>query len=139
MKRHPQLLGDVNVRKARGISNDDIRDEWLVSRVTHHWGHVRRDIFVSTTEARRGPKAVTGLDARSPASHNDLLYALSSLGDLPTPQRIHARHQARVFDHEGHEFSGIAPNGEEFQAILLDELLKCGVGSNSNAMAIGIF
>ena len=128
----------MDVRKARRISNDDIRDERFVSRVAHDRDHIRRDILISTAKAWRGPKTIASLDTGSPASHNYLFDALSSLRNLSILQRIDTGHQARILDHKSHKFSGITSNGEEFQAILLDKFLKCGVGGHSNAVAVGI-
>lgn len=139
MKRHSKLLGDMNMRKARGVSNDDICNEWLVSRVAHHRDRIGWDILVSAAIPWRGSKAIAGLDARPPATYNDLFDTFSSFSNLAALQRIKTGHQAGVLDHKGHEFSGIAPDSEEFQPIFFDELLECSMGSNSDAVAVGIF
>lgn len=138
MKRHPKFLGDMNVRKARRVSNDDVCDEWPVARVAYDGDGFGLGIVISAAKPGRRPQAITGFDARSPATHDNLFDALSAFGDLPSLQRVETGHQAGILDHEGHELGGISPNSKEFQAILLDKLLKGSVGSNSNAMAVRI-
>lgn len=43
-----------------------------------------------------------------------------------------------MLHHESHELGGITTNVEEVKAVLLDKGLKGGVGSNADAVAVGV-
>jgi hypothetical protein len=44
-----------------------------------------------------------------------------------------------MFDHEGHELSGVSSDAEELQTILLNEVLKSRMGGDANTMTVRLF
>lgn len=84
----------------------------------------------------RRSEPVSSFDTRPPAAHEHLLDTLAPLCNLAALQSIDTRHQAGVLDHEGHELSGVAPDAEELEAILLDERLKGRMGGDADSVAV---
>lgn len=58
--------------------------------------------------------SVASFVTRSPAALNVLRNISSSLRDITTHNTPKPGHQARILDHESHQFGGVATNTEEF-------------------------
>ena len=122
--------------EARRIRNYGVGDEGLMLRVMAITDINPSWVSIQLRKAWGRAQPFPRLNARSPAAEDNLLDALSPLGDLTVLQSVEARHEARVLDHECHELGGISTNAEEFQIILLNELLKDRMGSDTNPVAI---
>lgn len=81
-------------------------------------------------------KALACLNARSPASSNDLTDFLATTAYRPVEQRVHLRDQLRVVHHEGHQLGRVSPNIEELQTMLLDEIPEDQVRRQTDTMTM---
>jgi len=137
VQRNAQLLGNVDVGKARGVRDDGVGHERPDARGSgEHEALV--DGLVSPVLGRGDAHAVAGLDAGAPATHEDLLDFLAAALDVAALEGVQAGHEARVLDHEGHQLGGIAADVEELEPVLLDEGLEVGVGGNTHAVSVGV-
>jgi len=69
----------------------------------------------------------------------DFVDASTPFPDITASERIHSRHQTRVFHHKCHEFCGIAPNAEKFQTIFLDEAFEGRVSGQPHSVSVTVF
>jgi hypothetical protein len=126
MQRNAKLLSAMEVSKAGRVRNDRIRNKLFPRPLQHRLLRVR-------------VSPISSLKARSPAALHDLEYFSPTLANDSVFDGFHARHQAWVVDHEGHEGSWIATYAKELQPILLDELLKDWMCREAHAVVVGFF
>jgi hypothetical protein len=69
----------------------------------------------------RRAEAIPGLYARPPTPYQDFFHLLSPFTYVPALEGIEARHEARVFYHEGHQLCRVTADAEEFKFIFLNE------------------
>lgn len=130
-----QLLGDVDVRKARGVGNDGVGDKGLLSLVSRQSSRKIKGL-VATVWLEGWPGAVARLDARPPTPEQHFLNAPAPLADLAALESVNPGHESGVLDHEGHELGRIAPNAKELEVILENEVLEGCMGRDADAMAV---
>jgi hypothetical protein len=137
MQRNPQFLGNMNMAKAGWIRDNSVGHKRPVPGVTRQrvpliHGHV------SLVWQRRDTHAVASLDTRPPAPRDNLLDLLAALLDIAALERVEARHQPGVLDHEGHQLRRVSADVEELEPILLDERPEVGVGRYANTVAVRV-
>lgn len=128
----------MDMCKAGRVRNDGIGDKGPFCRVARHVLRRTTQRRIPRVRLRWRPCSISRLDARPPAAHENLFDTPSSLAHLAALERVKARHEPRVLDHEGHELGGIAANVEELEPVLLDKRLKRGVGGDADAVAVGV-
>lgn len=117
----------MDVGKAGGVGDDGVGDEGAA-----------RGAAGGTVEGGLVAGAVAGLDAGAPSAQQHVPHVLAAAGDVAGAQAVDAGNEAGVLDHEGHELAGIAAEGKEFEAVVLDERLEGGVGGDAHAVAVAL-
>jgi hypothetical protein len=99
------------VTKSRRVRNDSVSDKGLLELLRQLLldAHPLFDSLLEGIDTQ----SIASLNARSPRPAQNLCNALPSLTNIAAPQGVHARHQPRILDHEGHELGGVTANTEE--------------------------
>jgi len=134
VERYTEFLGNVYMAKTWWVRDDGIGNEGLFQRFRQLVLHAHP--LLHSLLQRIHSETVSCLDARPPCAAQNLGYAFSPLAHVAAAQRVKTRHQARIFDHEGHELGRVTANAEELQAILDDEVLEGRMCRQSHAMPV---
>lgn len=98
VQRDAELLGTMNMSEAGGVGNDGVCNKGSVSRVAV----VRVPVADVGVRSFR-PKAISGFEARSPATLEHFSDILTPPSDVSFAHSVEARHEAWILNHEGHE------------------------------------
>jgi hypothetical protein len=112
----------MNMRKARRIRNN---------RISHERRHVRLQLIHEI-----GSRSVSRVNARSPTPINDFSHFLPPFPNVAGPQRLHARQEARILDHESHELRRVAANTIKLEPVAFYESFERRVRSKPHTMAV---